>query len=281
MPLPLPCHALVRRFSQSEAYWMEFLPAQLQGHQNERRILSAKFSFFPEGRVVAESMWEMSQDAKGCREVQQALEDAEDDAERRDLVKELHGKAWEAARCPHANHVLQKCIALLPPTDLNFIIHDFMDGRLLLATKHKYACRIVQRLLENSAEAVINFAPVLLDNFCALCCHGFGTHVMQVLAQQVEGDVAERMGILIRKHAKELVQNTSGLWFILGVFTHERVLSREILAEELSKYPGALKDLIEKRRGQEVLSQVCKALNNAAYAKLNSIFPVCLPVTSG
>ena len=59
-------------------------------------------------------VWELSQDSKGCREVQQAIEEASDDV-RCSLVAELCGHVLDAMRCPHANHVLQKCITCSRP----------------------------------------------------------------------------------------------------------------------------------------------------------------------
>ena len=59
-------------------------------------------------------VWELSQDSKGCRDVQLAIEQATDDF-RRVLVAEVAGHVLDAMRCPHANHVLQKCITSSRP----------------------------------------------------------------------------------------------------------------------------------------------------------------------
>ena len=59
-------------------------------------------------------VWELSQDSKGCRDVQLALEQAGEDL-RRLIVAEVAGHVLDAMRCPHANHVLQKCITSSRP----------------------------------------------------------------------------------------------------------------------------------------------------------------------
>ena len=63
---------------------------------------------------LAGRVWELSQDSKGCREVQLAIEEASDDV-RRGLLAEIAGHVLDAMRCPHANHVLQKCITCSRP----------------------------------------------------------------------------------------------------------------------------------------------------------------------
>ena len=66
------------------------------------------------------------QDAKGCRDVQRAIEEAADDVTRSRLVTELAGHVLDAMRCPHANHVLQKCITCSRPgkSDVNYNVND-------------------------------------------------------------------------------------------------------------------------------------------------------------
>ena len=69
---------------------------------------------------LAGRVWELSQDSKGCRDVQLAIEQATDEL-RRLLVAEVAGHVLDAMRCPHANHVLQKCITSSRPESENLM----------------------------------------------------------------------------------------------------------------------------------------------------------------
>jgi len=97
-------------------------------------------------------VWRLSQDQKGCLKVQEALQGAGSDDARRAIAAELEGHVWEAMRCPHANHVVQKCIMTMRPHALQFII-DEIESRgaagVRKIAKHQYGCRILQRLLEH------------------------------------------------------------------------------------------------------------------------------------
>ena len=59
-------------------------------------------------------VWDLSQRTKGCRRVQQALEDpGVSDAARSALALELKGKVRQCARSACGNYVLQKFIQVL------------------------------------------------------------------------------------------------------------------------------------------------------------------------
>lgn len=77
-------------------------------HVFDARLVTSAPSCFG-GRPLGQTQRLMSEQAPQD-EVQNALEDAEGDWEREALVAELRGHAAEAARCPHANHVLQKAL---------------------------------------------------------------------------------------------------------------------------------------------------------------------------
>merc|ERR1719343_1869951 len=103
-------------------------------------------------------VWSLARDAQGCREVQNALEAARTEEERLAIAMELQSHVWDAMRCPHANYVLQKSIALLKPLSSQFIIDEIVRKgarAVAQAAKHKYGCRIIQRLLEHCKTAQV------------------------------------------------------------------------------------------------------------------------------
>merc|ERR1712218_69696 len=110
-------------------------------------------------------------------------------------------------RCPHANHVLQKCITLLQPDDVQFIVDELLgrDGLMVQATKHRYGCRIVQQLLKRCpSEQVERIVEVLLSDALALSCHPFGNFVMQCLLEHGTEDQRYRMICTLERTASSV-----------------------------------------------------------------------------
>lgn len=124
----------------------------------------------------------MSQDPHGCRRVQHELDAAETDAQREAIARELHGRALAASHCPHANHVLQKIIVTLRPRAVQFIVDELAAASIRELARHKYGCRIVQRLMEQCAPSqVADIQSELLEDICGLTVHPYGTFVMQAI----------------------------------------------------------------------------------------------------
>jgi hypothetical protein len=54
---------------------------------------------------------------------------------------------------PSANHVLQKALEVVDTRQTNFVGHECVGQVYTLAT-HTYACRVLQRIFENSPDEV-------------------------------------------------------------------------------------------------------------------------------
>ncbi|CAK0893103.1 unnamed protein product [Prorocentrum cordatum] len=124
---------------------------------------------------------------QGCRRVQQALDDARGPEACGRLAAELRGHVWDALRCPHANFVLQKCITTASPDACQFIVDELLQrghGALAQAARHRYGCRIVERLLERCRpEQVEQIVDCILDDAVTLCMHPYGNYVAQHLLE--------------------------------------------------------------------------------------------------
>merc|ERR1712232_795218 len=86
-----------------------------------------------------------SRDKQSSRDVQKALDDAESDDVRVTLATELCTHVLDALECPHANHVLQKILSVLPPSECQFIIDELVQSGVKAvrrAARSKYGCRI-------------------------------------------------------------------------------------------------------------------------------------------
>lgn len=132
---------------------------------------------------IVGNVWKLSRDPDGCRMVQRALEDATSDSARSALADELRGRIWQAMRCPHANHVLQKCFVTMRPQAVQFIINELVGKgakAIIKAAQHEYACRVLQRMIEHcSPEQMDEIMETLLTVGETLSRHLYGNFVMQ------------------------------------------------------------------------------------------------------
>merc|ERR1712232_721269 len=85
-------------------------------------------------------------DASACRVLQKALDHGEDE-EVLALGLELQGRVGEAIRSPHANHVIQKLVEVLPVPSLSFITQEILGAGSEVA-RNRYGNRVLSRLLE-------------------------------------------------------------------------------------------------------------------------------------
>eukprot|EP00913_Durusdinium_trenchii_P035379 g33108.t1 len=106
-------------------------------------------------------------------------------------------------RCPHANHVLQKCITCSRPQDCQFIVDEIMacNGFVELAARHKYGCRIIQRLLERCPLQVERIAAAILSDVSGIARHPYGNYVLQNLLEH--GTPAHRHRLAEDRPSKE------------------------------------------------------------------------------
>eukprot|EP00439_Symbiodinium_sp_Y106_P026797 s7287_g3.t1 len=142
-------------------------------------------------------LWTLSRDSKGCREVQKALDEASGEEERLAMALELRGHVWEALRCPFGNYVLQKCIQVLSRENLFFIFEELKQKgpeMIQQAARHKYGCRIIQRLLEcGPADEVNALIDTLLVDAISICAHPFGNYVIQNMLDQSTREQRRRL----------------------------------------------------------------------------------------
>jgi hypothetical protein len=139
---------------------------------------------------------ELALSVSGCRVVQAAVEVA--GGEIRDLMtKQMHGHVAELLDSPHGNHVLQKCIEVLPPDTMQFVLHElcaFPDRGLFIA-KHRFGCRILERLLEHCpAQQTRILVEDVTEHAYALCSHPFGNYVVQHVLEY--GAPAQRSAVV-------------------------------------------------------------------------------------
>eukprot|EP00440_Ansanella_granifera_P031586 gb/GFBE01034286.1/.p1 GENE.gb/GFBE01034286.1/~~gb/GFBE01034286.1/.p1 ORF type:complete len:338 (+),score=63.10 gb/GFBE01034286.1/:1-1014(+) len=221
-------------------------------------------AYKPQGIPVLGSVWELSQNPAGCREVQHAIDIAPDDEARLAIAEELYGHEWEAMRCPHANHVLQKCIEKLRPESVQFIVDALrVDDLPSQAARHKFACRIVQRLLEHCPnEQVSDIIQTIIDEASHIACHPYGNYVVQHILKH--GNDKQR-GILasnVIEGIRDLCSDPYGCAVVCCVMSTASHELRAALAERLVGKPHLLVQLACSRHGHPAAKEVMEVLDD-------------------
>jgi hypothetical protein len=151
------------------------------GGDHESQVLAAN--------ALRGAVWTFAQDEHGCRVVQLALSKQRVIAE--SVTAELQGHVLEALASPHANHVIQRVVEVMPTARSRFVASELI-GFATAAAKHCYGCRILIRLLEHAAteENTLALIDEFLDEVSELMRHIFGHHVIQAVLEH--GTAAQR-----------------------------------------------------------------------------------------
>eukprot|EP00755_Sulcionema_specki_P028344 Sspe_Gene.17309::Locus_6139_Transcript_1_1_Confidence_1.000_Length_1246::g.17309::m.17309/K17943/PUM; pumilio RNA-binding family len=123
-------------------------------------------------------MLEFSTQPYSCRIVQKVLETTCTETRYR-LARELEGDVSKCVQDQHGNHVIQRCIELLP-RHCGFIVKSFL-GRVAEVATHSYGCRVVQRILEHSREGdeLLALLEEILNVVGHLAMDQYGNYVVQ------------------------------------------------------------------------------------------------------
>merc|ERR1712176_548942 len=177
------------------------------------------------GVVTPENVRELASHPEGTRTVQRALDEASSDDARRELALQFKGHVWSTVMCPYANYALQKCVATLRPVDVQFIIDELSQGsNVLELARHKFGCRLLQRLFEHCrADQVHHLGGILLTEGIQLCRHNYGNSIAVLNLAFEVCDVEQRL-ILGR-----VICETRGLLVKLAQKRHGHKVARSAL----------------------------------------------------
>jgi hypothetical protein len=154
-------------------------------------------------------IYELTLDQTGCRFIQSAMERL-DSKHQVFLVKELRSHVGEALDSSHGNHVLQKCIELLPPDAVEFMLTELIelpsksaedaDKSSAYWAAHRYGCRVLERFLEHFSlvkpfsEILETYLNDVVKESHELCRHQYGNFVIQHVLEH--GSDAQKGSIL-------------------------------------------------------------------------------------
>jgi hypothetical protein len=217
------------------------------------------------GRIL-----QLARDPSGTRQVQALLEMASSESERCAIAAELEGHIVKAARCPNANHVLQKCIVTMEPASLQFIIDELLASRAALVqlAKHRYAGRVLQHLLVKcEPQRVAEITDCLLENAETLACHSFGCHA--ILRVMQHGDRTQQYRLLrtLERHAGSVARCHSGCLVVAAALDCVEESEKVWLARAFAQYATLLFALCDVRQGHVLVLPLLQALPAAERAR--------------
>lgn len=222
---------------------------QLEEALSPRRML---------GRV-----WKLARDPEGCRALQEAFEDCDSDDTRAALAWELRTHVWEALKSPNANHVIQKCISTIRPLDLQFIVDELMQagsGAVCKAARHRYGCRVLQRLLEHCLPEQKNrLAEQLLTEAVTLSTHLFGNYVMQHLLEHGSDAHISSLTQVLTANASVVCRDPHGSAVLEKCFAHASPTAQAALANALVMDPEQLAVMGCSRHGNRAAKEALVA----------------------
>ncbi|CAE8736692.1 unnamed protein product [Polarella glacialis] len=254
----------------------EGLGHQVQHATNSGALQPSQHSVLP---GVARHVWSLSRDVNGCRKVQNALEAATDE-DRQALALELEGHVWEAMRCPHANYVIQKCIVTLRPQAAQFIIDEIMRGSgagcngASQAARHRYGCRILERLIEHCfPEQVRLIVEELVNDAVSLAKHPYGNYVMQHLLEHGQQEHRRRITKLLQQNAHTAGLDCYARAVISKALSHGQREDQVSLARALLLEPGLICTIARTRHGHIAAKFALQSLDDVdreeAYRQLS------------
>lgn len=214
-------------------------------------------------------VWSLARDPQGCRELQHALEAAASEEERLAIAMELQGHVWDAMRCPHANYVLQKSIALLSPLASQFVIDEVVkkgERAIAQAARHKYGCRILQRLLERcNCEQVSHLVEALLSDAISTSRHPYGNYVMQHLLEHGTKDQRSTLIKMLEQHAPVAGADEYACAVVGKAMLCGQRDDQVALARALAKAPETISFMARTRHGHVAARLVLKTLEGSEH----------------
>mmetsp|Transcript_107348 Transcript_107348/g.270003 ORF Transcript_107348/g.270003 Transcript_107348/m.270003 type:complete len:337 (-) Transcript_107348:324-1334(-) len=219
----------------------------------------------------------LSHSRDGSLQVRDALDQAPL-MDRMLLVQEMHGHTLRAMRCPHANHVLQKIISIMPQASLQFIVDEIMQYRGMASkmATHRYGGLIVQQLLETcEASQVGGLVEILLQSTVMLSRHAYGNSAIQSLLKFGLEQQRYRCLRAIEQNVGFIARSSFGVCVVAAAMEYASPQDRVWTARAVLQDPKLLPHLAQMQDGYTVVEQSVCALPQRERAR------ACQSLTEG
>lgn len=226
------------------------------------QLVAVPVPALPQGQVCSllGQVWNLSRDPAGCRMVQSALENATCDDDRIAIASELQFHVWEAIKCHCANYVLQKIIHILPAKHSQFIIDEIVSGgpkAVATVARHRFGCRILQRLLEVcTASQLYGIIEALLLEAEILASHIYGNYVISHLFEHgCSLDQLSRLTLLLAEHATAVGTRGYGCAVLKKAFESPSSEDLKLLAAAILTDHALCMSIACSRNGQDAVKK--------------------------
>merc|ERR1712224_726919 len=181
--------------------------------------------------------------AKGTRIVQKALEMTGGEPQLA-FSQCFHGRVRQLLDSHHGNHVLQKSIEKMPPHALHFIFHElsFFHGGWAGVIKHRFGCRVVERLLEHceSAESIAPIVEAVEAEIDLFAKHPYANYVVQHILEHWPVYRQQVVHALIQVQVPFLAIHKVASNIVEKVFVHGSAENQRAVAEVILSTPNAI-----------------------------------------
>jgi len=212
-------------------------------------------------------------DASACRVVQKALEFGEED-EVVALGLELQGRIREALHSPHANHVVQKLVEVLPASSLGFVAEEMLGAGPEVA-RHRYGCRVLCRLVERHSGRAVAHMDELIEELLAegaeLARHSYGHYVMEMGLQTGNAHQRRQICTALCVELMRNAKNRSATYVVEKALAHCDNEDRQTMMHDLCGSPESLVTLVENQFGCHVAKALLKMQGESFHEMLSRI----------
>jgi len=195
---------------------------------------------------------------EGCRVVQKVMETA--GAHNRDiLAKQLEPHISELIASPHGNHVVAKMVEIMPPAAVRCVIEATIKWNPAELARHRYGCRILERLIEHCSEKQMSeVLDALVVQAEPLCRHPYGNFVVSHLLEH--GSSVRKVSILdqLLQTLPQLAVHRTASHVVQNLIYHSDEVGKRRLVETLlrEQSPHSIVDIACTRYGSFVVEDL-------------------------
>lgn len=214
----------------------------------------------------------------GCFIVQAALEHLPLPVAQR-LAAEMKGFVKAAIVDPHANHVLQKIIVVMPWTKAAFVVQE-LKGSAVRSAQHRFGCRVICRLVEHFAENTETVALMneVVSEVKAVSKADYGKHVVNAVLEHGTPEQKHFIAdtLCANGNLHDLIQCIHSRQVLVWVLQECSEEDRKSVSYELSRnMDGFL--LVDSRKKRQHLVELIKAAMVVDPDSMRSVLEAIVP----
>jgi len=205
--------------------------------------------------------------ANGTHVIQEALEKTGGESQIM-LSRCLHGRVRQLLDSHHGNHVLQKSVVVMPPHAVRFILDElsFFSGGWAGVVKHRFGCRVVERLLEHcDSETTAPIVAAVVADIDSLSKHPFANYVVQHILEYVPAHRQRVVHALIQAGVPWLAQHRVASNIVERAVEHGDADNQIALAEAILSTPNAIVQMGCSHYGSFTVRKMLEAIPEPLY----------------